>query len=38
MRAKIIREIYLIDNLKAKILLNIDIIDLERIDIITFKN
>ena len=37
-RVKIIREAYLIDNLKTKILLNIDIINPEKIDIITFKN
>ena len=38
MRVKIIRETYLIDGLKAKMLLNIDVIDLERINIITSKN
>ena len=37
-RAKITREIYLIDGLKAKILLGTNIIKLEKINIITFKN
>lgn len=32
------RKAYLINDLKVKILLNIDIIDSEKIDIITFKD
>ncbi len=35
--AKIVREVYLIDDLKAKILINTDIISPEKIDIITSK-
>ena len=38
MRAKVIRETYLIDGLKTKMLLETDIIEPKRIDIITFKN
>ena len=34
---KLIREVYFIDNLKVKILISTDIINLENIDIITFK-
>ena len=37
-RAKIIKEVYLINSLKAKILLNIDIIDFKKINIIVFKS
>ena len=37
-RAKLTRKIYIVDNLKAKILLEIDIINLEKINIITSKN
>ena len=37
-RVKITREAYLIDGLKAKILLSIDVIRSEKIDIITLRN
>ena len=37
-RAKIIREVHLVDGLKAKMLLGTNIIGLEKIDIITSKN
>ena len=37
-RAKITREVHLVDGLKAKMLLGTDIIGPEKIDIITSKN
>ena len=37
-RAKIIREVYLIDGLKIKILLGTNIINLKKINIITLRN
>ena len=37
-RIKITKKAYLVDNLKAKILLNIDIIESKKIDLITLRN